>query len=62
MCSPPSSERLPTLTKSIYGLGDMTINTALAALALVYTSYFLTQVVPAWRWPACAWRWPGWCR
>ncbi len=41
---PPPSGRLPTLTKSIYGLGDMTINTVLASLALVYTSYFLTQI------------------
>ena len=41
---PPLPERLPVLTKSIYGLGDLTISTALASLALVYTSYFLTQV------------------
>jgi len=41
---PPPPDRLPVLTKSIYGLGDMTINAALASLALVYTSYFLTQI------------------
>ncbi|HSQ00647.1 MAG TPA: MFS transporter [Candidatus Dormibacteraeota bacterium] len=41
---PPPSERLPILTKSVYGLGDLTINAALASLALVYTSYFLTQI------------------
>lgn len=41
---PPPPERLPVLTKSIYGLGDLTINAVLASLALVYTSYFLTQV------------------
>ena len=37
-------DRLPTLTKAVYGLGDFTINTALASLSLVYASYFLTQV------------------
>ncbi|MBX3026728.1 MFS transporter [bacterium] len=42
--SAPAPDRLPALTKSIYGLGDLTINAALASLALVYTSYFLTQV------------------
>lgn len=41
---PPPAERLPILTKSIYGLGDLTINTVLASLSLVYTSYFLTQI------------------
>lgn len=42
--APPPSERLPTLTKAVYGLGDLTINTVLASLSLVYTSYFLTQI------------------
>jgi sugar (glycoside-pentoside-hexuronide) transporter len=42
--APPLSERLPIATKAIYGLGDFTINTVLASLSLVYTSYFLTQV------------------
>lgn len=41
---PRSAERLPILVKSIYALGDMTINTVLASLALVYTSFFLTQI------------------
>ena len=37
-------DRLPILTKSIYSLGDLAIGTVLASLALVYTSYFLTQI------------------
>jgi sugar (glycoside-pentoside-hexuronide) transporter len=41
---PPPAERLPIRTKAIYGLGDLTINTVLASLSLVYTSYFLTQI------------------
>ena len=41
---PPPSERLPVLTKAVYGLGDLTVNAVLASLSLVYTSYFLTQV------------------
>ena len=41
---PQPTARLPILTKSIYSLGDLTINTVLASLALVYTSYFLTQI------------------
>ncbi len=40
----PAGTRLPVLTKAVYALGDLTINTGLASLALVYTSYFLTQV------------------
>lgn len=40
----PPGTRLPAHTKAIYALGDLTINTALASLALVYTSFFLTQV------------------
>jgi Na+/melibiose symporter-like transporter len=30
--------------KSVYALGDLTVNTALSALSLVYASYFLVQV------------------
>jgi sugar (glycoside-pentoside-hexuronide) transporter len=41
---PPPPDRLPSLTKAVYGLGDLTLNTVLASLALVYTSFFLTQV------------------
>lgn len=40
--------RHPPLTparKSVYALGDVTINTSLAALSLIYASYFLPQVV-----------------
>ncbi|MEB2345488.1 MAG: MFS transporter [Deltaproteobacteria bacterium] len=36
--------RLGPLRKSVYGLGDFTVNTSLAALGLLYASYFLTQV------------------
>ncbi len=39
--------RLPVLgraRKSVYALGDVTVNMALSSLGLVYTSYFLTQV------------------
>lgn len=42
--TPPPGTRLPRLTKAIYGLGDLTINTGLSSLALVYTSFFLTQI------------------
>ncbi|MFN8644130.1 MAG: MFS transporter, partial [Candidatus Binatia bacterium] len=44
MPAPPPAERLPVLTKAVYGLGDLSLNSALSALALVYTSYFLTQI------------------
>lgn len=30
--------------KSVYAMGDFTLNTALASLSLIYASYFLTQV------------------
>lgn len=30
--------------KSVYALGDLTVNTALAAFSLVYASYFLVQI------------------
>lgn len=42
--TPGPTERLPALTKAVYGLGDMTLSTSLAALSLVYTTYFLTQM------------------
>jgi Na+/melibiose symporter-like transporter len=35
---------LHPLRKSVYATGDFTINTSLAALSLLYASYFLTQV------------------
>lgn len=44
---PPSGPKAPRLgpaRKSIYALGDVTINTALTSMSLVYTSYFLVQV------------------
>lgn len=40
-----ASERsLGSAAKAIYALGDLTANTVLAALSLVYASYYLTQV------------------
>jgi len=30
--------------RALYGLGDLTVNTALASMSLVYTAHFLTQV------------------
>ncbi|MFQ5698733.1 MAG: MFS transporter [Myxococcota bacterium] len=38
------SRELSPASRSVYALGDFTVNTALAALSLVYTTYFLTQV------------------
>jgi oligogalacturonide transporter len=35
---------LKPLEKAIYATGDFTVNTALSALGLIYTTYFLTQV------------------
>jgi len=35
---------LGPLRKSVYATGDFTINSSLAALSLIYASYFLTQV------------------
>jgi sugar (glycoside-pentoside-hexuronide) transporter len=39
-----SAPALGVRQKAIYGLGDLSTNAALATLALVYASYFLTQV------------------
>jgi sugar (glycoside-pentoside-hexuronide) transporter len=36
--------RLGPARKTVYALGDVTINTALTSMSLVYTSYFLVQV------------------
>ncbi|MGD9762928.1 MAG: MFS transporter [Candidatus Binatia bacterium] len=44
MSTPAPEPRLTPLTKSVYALGDLTISTALASLALIYASFFLTQV------------------
>jgi hypothetical protein len=43
--SPPPG-RLPVVTTSTYGLGDLTINGALASPALVDTPYVLTGRPP----------------
>ena len=37
-------QSLNPLAKAIYATGDLTVNTALSALGLIYTTYFLTQV------------------
>ncbi len=39
-----SEPRLDAKRKSVYALGDFTLNTSLAALSLIYASYFLPQV------------------
>jgi sugar (glycoside-pentoside-hexuronide) transporter len=39
----PSRELTPA-RKAVYALGDLTVNTALSSLGLIYASYFLTQV------------------
>src|SRR5262245_7066014 len=39
-----SSSELKPAAKAIYATGDFTVNTALSALGLIYTTYFLTQV------------------
>lgn len=36
--------RLSTPARGVFALGDLTVNTALSALSIVYTTYFLTQV------------------
>lgn len=36
--------RLSTPARAVFALGDLTVNTALSALSIVYTTYFLTQV------------------
>ncbi len=45
--SPPARQEDPRLSaarKSVYGMGDFTVNTALVSLSLIYTAYFLTTV------------------
>jgi sugar (glycoside-pentoside-hexuronide) transporter len=37
-------QRLPVWTKIVYALGDVSSNTVLATLSLVFTSYFLVEV------------------
>lgn len=41
---PRDLPRLGPLRKSVYALGDVTLNTALSSMSLVYATYFLTQV------------------
>jgi sugar (glycoside-pentoside-hexuronide) transporter len=43
----PGTEAPPALgplRKSVYALGDFTVNTALSSMSLIYASYFLTQI------------------
>lgn len=43
----PRAMQVPGLTpfrKAVYALGDMTVNTALSSLGLIYVPFFLTQV------------------
>ena len=40
----PTDVELRPLAKAVYASGDFTLNTALAALSLVYAQYFLVQV------------------
>ena len=45
--SRPAAETLPSLgplRKSVYALGDFTLNTALSSMSLIYASFFLTQI------------------
>ncbi len=44
MASPPAQRALGPGGKSVYASGDFTLSTALAALSLIYASYFLTQI------------------
>jgi sugar (glycoside-pentoside-hexuronide) transporter len=39
-----SPRSLKPIDKAIYATGDLTVNTALSALGLIYTTYFLTQI------------------
>lgn len=42
-----AAEALPSLgplRKSVYALGDFTLNTALSSMSLIYASFFLTQI------------------
>ena len=43
--SPSEDPRLTPARKSVYASGDFALNTALSAMTMVYTTYFLTQVV-----------------
>jgi sugar (glycoside-pentoside-hexuronide) transporter len=40
----PRGEPLPVWTKAVYALGDVSSNTVLATLSLVFTSYYLVEV------------------
>lgn len=45
MAAPEEDERrLSTPARGLFALGDLTVNTALSALSIVYTTYFLTQI------------------
>lgn len=40
----PPSRTLRPRDRMLYGLGDLTVNTVIASMSLVYTTHFLTQV------------------
>jgi len=42
--APAEDPRLGPLRKSVYALGDFTVNTALTSLSMVFVGYFLVQV------------------
>ena len=43
--APAEDPRLNPARKTVYGLGDFTVNTVLVSLSMIYVTYFLTQVV-----------------
>jgi GPH family glycoside/pentoside/hexuronide:cation symporter len=44
MSSVAPSQPLSRATKAVYALGDFTLNTGLAAMSLIYASYFLIEI------------------
>ncbi len=42
--APRDGRRLGTTARALFATGDLTVNTALSALSIVYTTYFLTQI------------------
>ncbi len=41
---PVEDPRLTPARKTVYGVGDFTVNTVLVSLSMIYTTYFLTQI------------------
>lgn len=42
--APGAGRRLTTGARTVFAVGDLTVNAGLSALSIVYTTYFLTQV------------------